>query len=85
VSPSLTESKPLALLNRSLFVTAVLAALMLTAAFWLAARNTTDDAWVVHSLSVRDQLVRILSLVQSAETGQRRSINCRPTSTVSPS
>jgi signal transduction histidine kinase len=58
-------------LNRSLFLTAVLAALMLTAAFWLAGRNATDDAWVVHSLSVRDQLIRILSLVQSAETGQR--------------
>jgi signal transduction histidine kinase len=58
-------------LNRSLFLTAVLAALMLTAAFWLAARNATDDAWVIHSLSVRDQLIRVLSLVQSAETGQR--------------
>ncbi len=71
MSPSPAESKPLALLNRSLVVTAVLAALMLTAAFWLAARNATDDAWVVHSFSVRDQLIRILSLVQSAETGQR--------------
>jgi signal transduction histidine kinase len=71
VSPPANESRPLTLLNRSLFVTAVLAALMLTAAFWLAARNATDDAWVVHSLSVRDQLVRVLSLVQSAETGQR--------------
>jgi signal transduction histidine kinase len=71
VSPSPTESRPLTVLNRSLFLTAVLAALMLTAAFWLAGRNATDDAWVVHSLSVRDQLIRILSLVQSAETGQR--------------
>jgi signal transduction histidine kinase len=71
VSPSLTDSKPLTLLNRSLFLTAVLAALMLTATFWLAARSATDTAWVVHSLSVRDQLTRVLSLVQSAETGQR--------------
>jgi len=71
MSPPLADSKPLRLLNRSLFVTAVLAALMLTAAFWLAARNATDGAWVVHSLSVRDQLTRVLSLVQSAETGQR--------------
>jgi signal transduction histidine kinase len=69
--PPLTDSKPLTLLNRSLFVTAVLAALMLSATFWLAARNATDDAWVIHSLSVRDQLIRVLSLVQSAETGQR--------------
>jgi len=71
MSPPLADSKPLRLLNRSLFVTAVLAALMLTAAFWLAARNATDGAWVVHSLSVRDQLTRVLSLMQSAETGQR--------------
>jgi signal transduction histidine kinase len=67
----LTENKPLTLLNRSLFVTAVLAALMLAAALYLGARNKSDDEWVVHSLSVRDQLIRALSLVQSAETGQR--------------
>jgi signal transduction histidine kinase/CheY-like chemotaxis protein len=71
VQPPLTDSKPLTLLNRSLFVTAVLAALMLAAAFWLGARNQTDDAWVQHSLAVRAQLIRVLSLVQSAETGQR--------------
>jgi signal transduction histidine kinase/CheY-like chemotaxis protein len=69
--PQLTDTRPLALLNRSLFATAVLAALMLAVAFWLGARNKSDDAWVVHSLSVRDQLTRVLSLVQSAETGQR--------------
>ncbi len=71
MQPPLTDSKPLTLLNRSLFVTAVLAALMLAAAFWLGARNKTDDAWVQHSLAVRAQLIRVLSLVQSAETGQR--------------
>ena len=71
MQPPLTDSKPLTLLNRSLFVTAVLAALMLAAAFWLGARNQTDDAWVQHSLAVRAQLIRVLSLVQSAETGQR--------------
>jgi signal transduction histidine kinase/CheY-like chemotaxis protein len=71
VRPQLTDTRPLALLNRSLVVTAVLAALMLVAAFWLGARNKSDDEWVVHSLSVRDQLTRVLSLVQSAETGQR--------------
>jgi signal transduction histidine kinase/CheY-like chemotaxis protein len=71
VQPPLTDTKPLTLLNRSLFVTAVLAALMLAAAFLLGARNQTDGAWVQHSLAVRAQLVRVLSLVQSAETGQR--------------
>ena len=67
----MTDSKPLTLLNRSLFITAVLAALMLVATFYLGARNKSDDAWVVRSLSVRDQLTGVLSLVQSAETGQR--------------
>ena len=66
-----TDQRPLALLNRSLVVTAVLAALIMAAAFWLGARNKSDDAWVVHSLAVRDQLTRVQNLVQGAETGQR--------------
>jgi signal transduction histidine kinase/ActR/RegA family two-component response regulator len=65
------ESRPLALLNRSLAVTTVLAALIVAAVFWLGARSKSDDAWVRHSLEVRGQLTRILSLVQSTETGQR--------------
>jgi len=63
--------RPLTLLNRSLPATAVLAALIMAAAFWLGARSESDDHWVLHSLDVRTQLTRILSLVQSAETGQR--------------
>ncbi len=66
-----SESKPLALLNRSLVVTTMLAALIVAAAFWLGARNKSDDAWVRHSLEVRAQLRHVLSLGQSAETGQR--------------
>ncbi|MGB6172672.1 MAG: CHASE3 domain-containing protein [Xanthobacteraceae bacterium] len=66
-----SEPKPLALLNRSLVVTTMLAALIVAAALWLGARNESDDEWVQHSLEVRAQLVRVLSLVQSAETGQR--------------
>jgi signal transduction histidine kinase/CheY-like chemotaxis protein len=65
------EPRPLALLNRSLVVTTALAALIMVAAFWLGARNKSDDQWVLHSLEVRAQLTRVLSLVQSAETGQR--------------
>ena len=65
------ELQPLVLLNRSLVVTTVLAALIVAAAFWLGARNKSDDDWVQHSLEVRGQLTRVLSLVQSAETGQR--------------
>jgi signal transduction histidine kinase len=67
----LTTPRPLALLNRSLFITGALAALIMAAAFWLGARNKDDDAWVVHTLAVRDQMIHILNDVQGAETGQR--------------
>ena len=67
----LTDRKPLALLNRSLAVTAVLAALLMAASFWLGARNKSDDEWVLHSLAVREQLTQVRILVQAAETGQR--------------
>jgi CHASE3 domain sensor protein len=70
-SPLKAESRPLALLNRSLIVTTVLAAMIVAAAFLLGARNKNDDQWVLHSLDLRGQLTRVLSLVQSAETGQR--------------
>ena len=45
--------------------------MIMAAAFWLGARNSNDDAWVQHSFEVQAQLTRVLSLVQSAETGQR--------------
>ncbi|HJY16336.1 MAG TPA: CHASE3 domain-containing protein, partial [Xanthobacteraceae bacterium] len=61
----------MALLNRSLVATTMLAGLIVAAAFWLGSRNKSDDDWVRHSLEVRAQLTRVLSLVQSAETGQR--------------
>jgi CHASE3 domain sensor protein len=67
----LTAPKPLAQLNRTLVVTTVLAGLIMAAAFWLGARNKSDDEWVLHSLEVRAHLAHILSLVQSGETGQR--------------
>jgi signal transduction histidine kinase len=67
----LTQQKPLTLLNRSLAVATVLAALMVGAVLWFGARNSSEDAYVLHSLQVRDQLIRVLSFVQSGETGQR--------------
>jgi signal transduction histidine kinase len=80
----LTAPRPLSRLNRSLVVTTALAALIMAAALWLGARNKSDDQWVLHSLEVRAQLTRLLSLVQSGETGQRgylltgRDIYLRP-------
>lgn len=67
----MTTAKPLAPLNRTLVATTVLAALIVAVVFWLDARNKSDDQWVVHSLAIRAQLMRVLALVQSAETGQR--------------
>ena len=69
--PQLTDRKPLALLNRGLAVTAVLAASIVAASFWLGARNKSDDEWVRHTLTVRNQLTQVRILVQAAETGQR--------------
>jgi signal transduction histidine kinase/ActR/RegA family two-component response regulator len=65
------ERNPLTPLNRSLIASTALAALIVAATFWLVARNNSDDQWVLHSLEVRGDLTRVLSLVQSAETGQR--------------
>ena len=66
-----TNPKPLAPLNRSLVVTAVLAGLIVAATFWLVARNQSDAALVVRSLAVRDELTKVVSQVETAETGQR--------------
>jgi signal transduction histidine kinase/CheY-like chemotaxis protein len=66
-----TNPNPLALLNRSLVVTAVLAGLIMAAAFWLAARSQSDAALAVRSLAVRDELMKVVGQVEAAETGQR--------------
>jgi signal transduction histidine kinase/CheY-like chemotaxis protein len=71
VHAPLTSPKGLTLLNRSLIVTTVLAALIVAAVFWLGARNKSDDLWVLHSLAVREQLTTVLALVRGAESGQR--------------
>jgi CHASE3 domain sensor protein len=67
----LTGQKPFTLLNRSLAAATVLAALMVGAVLWLGLLAKIDDAYVIHSLQIRDQLIRTLGLVQSGETGQR--------------
>jgi signal transduction histidine kinase len=71
LQPSIATFKPLALLNRTLLATAILAALIVAAVFWLDGRNKSDDQWVIHSLAIRDRLIRVLTLVQKAESGQR--------------
>ncbi|TAL80549.1 MAG: response regulator [Beijerinckiaceae bacterium] len=68
---STSKSKPLASLYWSLIATTVLAALLVIATFWLAARSESENQWVHHSLAVRSQLNHILILVQSAESNAR--------------
>jgi signal transduction histidine kinase len=67
----LTEPKTLPFLSRSLFLTTALVALIVAATFWLGWQNKTDDRLVSHTLEIRTNLVSLLSLVQSVETGQR--------------
>lgn len=55
----------------SLGATSAIAALAVGATIWLSAATQSQNDWVRHTLAVRNQIAQILSLVQSAETGQR--------------
>ena len=55
----------------SLGATSAIAALVVGATIWLSLASQSQDEWGRHTLAVRNQLAQILSLVQSAETGQR--------------
>jgi signal transduction histidine kinase len=65
------QSKSLARLYWSLVVSTALAALLVAATIWFAALRQAEDDWVRHTLSVRNQIARVLTLVQRAESGQR--------------
>jgi signal transduction histidine kinase len=70
-TPPGRESNSLAPLHWGLVFTTALVAAIVVATFWLSDRNQSDDEWVRHTLSVRNQLARVLTLVQGAESGQR--------------
>jgi len=55
----------------SLGATSAIAALVVGVTIWLSAATQSQNDWVRHTLAVRNQIAKILSLVQSAETGQR--------------
>ena len=55
----------------ALVSTTVLAGLLIIATLWLLSRSHDQDEWVLHSVSVREQLLRVLMLVQRTESGQR--------------
>jgi signal transduction histidine kinase len=65
------KSKSLARLYWSLVASIVFAALLVVATIWLAALRQTEDGWVRHTRAVRNQIGRVLTLVQRAESGQR--------------
>jgi signal transduction histidine kinase len=69
--PVSKDPRRLTPLNRSLFATIILAALIAAASVWLGLRTKSDDHWVSHTFEVRTALTDLLSLVQSAETAQR--------------
>jgi CHASE3 domain sensor protein len=58
-------------LSWSLGATSAIAALVVGAVFLLSATTQSQNDWVRHTLAVRNQIAQILSLVQSAQTGQR--------------
>jgi CHASE3 domain sensor protein len=58
-------------LYSSLGATSAVAALVVGATIWLSAATQSQNDWARHTLAVRNQISQILSLVQSAETGQR--------------
>jgi hypothetical protein len=55
----------------SLGATSAIAALAVGATIWLSVATQLQNDWVRHTLAVRNQIAQILSLVQSAQTGQR--------------
>jgi signal transduction histidine kinase len=65
------KSKSLARLYWSLVVSTAFAVLLVVATIWFAALRQAEDEWVRHTLSVRNQIARVLTLVQRAESGQR--------------
>jgi CHASE3 domain sensor protein len=65
------KSKALARLYWSLVVSTAFAVLLVVATIWFAALRQAEDEWVRHTLSVRNQIARVLTLVERAESGQR--------------
>jgi signal transduction histidine kinase len=68
---ALIDETPIRPLYWSLGATSAIAALVVGATIWLSAATQSQNDWVRHTLAVRNQISQILSLVQSAETGQR--------------
>jgi signal transduction histidine kinase len=65
------KSKSLGWLYGSLAVSTAFAVLLVVATIWFASLRQAEDELVGHTLTVRNQIARVLTLVQRAESGQR--------------
>jgi signal transduction histidine kinase len=63
--------QPIRPLYWSLATATALAAAVIAAMIWLSGSTRSQYDWIQHTLAVRHQVTKVLSLVQSAETGQR--------------
>ena len=66
-----TDRRPLVLIYWSFIATTALAAAIVAATFWFSAKGRDDNAWVSHTLEVRDQIDQTGALVRSGEAGER--------------
>lgn len=71
LSVRVPRSKSLAPLYWGLVLTIALVAAIVASIFWDSTRNQNDNAWVRHTLALRQQLSDVLTLVQRAESAQR--------------
>jgi signal transduction histidine kinase/CheY-like chemotaxis protein len=70
-SVAMPPSKSLAALYWGLVITLALVAVIVASIFLVSARNEDDNVWVRHTLSLREELNIVLTLVQRAESAQR--------------
>jgi signal transduction histidine kinase len=70
-SVAIPSSKSLAPLYWGLVITLALVAVIVASIFLVSVRNQDDNIWVRHTLSLREQLSDVLTLVQRAESAQR--------------
>lgn len=66
-----TKLKPPLSLYWSVVVTAALAAMLVGGTFWFELRMQSDQVWVRHTLTIRNEIAQLRTLVQDAEIGQQ--------------
>ena len=67
----LRRENPVTGFRWSLIVIIALAVIVAIAEFWLSNRTRTEDEWVRHTLTVRNEIAQVLTLAQRAQSGER--------------